>query len=263
MGAACPINDTRMSASVWYFWIPIQFRAHVSLVPPATLMCPAAFSTLKLALRHGLYSLHTSLGVRVESNISFKLSSCDCSCSIAETAPAMCTPMVLGRPFVSRDRCGVVMIGEVLSSREVEETNPIQRRRWTRLCPSPSRTRRGQQPEPRFQPSTTIMLRHALRYSNLTVRRAMHSSGRGLPSVSSRTVSTDVKHHPKSLPTLSMEGKVGITKNVQTLKDSLTGSKVCLVTGAARGLGLEFCRAFVQSYAMSLHLWISLCFIIS
>jgi len=39
---------------------------------------------------------------------------------------------------------------------------------------------------------------------------------------------------PKSLPSLSMQGKV------------------CVVTGAARGLGLEFCRAFVQSGCTSL-----------
>jgi len=38
----------------------------------------------------------------------------------------------------------------------------------------------------------------------------------------------------KSLPSLSMQGKV------------------CVVTGAARGLGLEFCRAFVQSGCTSL-----------
>ncbi|KAJ3512105.1 hypothetical protein NLJ89_g3721 [Agrocybe chaxingu] len=36
---------------------------------------------------------------------------------------------------------------------------------------------------------------------------------------------------PMTLPSFSMQGKV------------------CMVTGAARGLGFEFCRAFVQSYA--------------
>ena len=28
----------------------------------------------------------------------------------------------------------------------------------------------------------------------------------------------------------------------------LTNPKVCFVTGAARGLGFEFCRAFIQAY---------------
>ncbi|KAF8201771.1 hypothetical protein BJ912DRAFT_516567 [Pholiota molesta] len=39
---------------------------------------------------------------------------------------------------------------------------------------------------------------------------------------------------PMTLPTFSMQGKV------------------CMVTGAARGLGLEFCRAFIQSGCTSL-----------
>ncbi|KAJ3722776.1 hypothetical protein DFJ43DRAFT_1003877 [Lentinula guzmanii] len=37
------------------------------------------------------------------------------------------------------------------------------------------------------------------------------------------------------------------TKSPKTLSDFSMEGKVCLVTGAARGLGNEFCRAFVQS----------------
>jgi hypothetical protein len=33
----------------------------------------------------------------------------------------------------------------------------------------------------------------------------------------------------------------------------ITPSQVCLVTGAARGLGNEFCRAFIQSLVDALH----------
>ncbi|KAF9469235.1 hypothetical protein BDZ94DRAFT_1152482 [Collybia nuda] len=46
--------------------------------------------------------------------------------------------------------------------------------------------------------------------------------------------STAVTSGPRTLPSFSMEGKV------------------CMVTGAARGLGYEFCRAFVQSGCTSL-----------
>ncbi|PPQ98842.1 hypothetical protein CVT24_003396 [Panaeolus cyanescens] len=42
----------------------------------------------------------------------------------------------------------------------------------------------------------------------------------------------DANTHPMTLPSFSMAGKV------------------CVVTGAARGLGLEFCRAFIQSYGL-------------
>jgi len=41
-------------------------------------------------------------------------------------------------------------------------------------------------------------------------------------------------HPPKTMPSFSMQGKV------------------CMVTGAARGLGYEFCRAFVSSGCTSL-----------
>jgi len=47
-------------------------------------------------------------------------------------------------------------------------------------------------------------------------------------------VASGHKQQPRTLPSLSLEGKV------------------CIVTGAARGLGLEFCRAFIQSGCTSL-----------
>ncbi|CCM04434.1 uncharacterized protein FIBRA_06614 [Fibroporia radiculosa] len=42
-------------------------------------------------------------------------------------------------------------------------------------------------------------------------------------------------------------GVVAKASAVKTLPDFSMSNKVCMVTGAARGLGFEFCRAFVQS----------------
>ncbi|KIY60973.1 NAD(P)-binding protein [Cylindrobasidium torrendii FP15055 ss-10] len=47
--------------------------------------------------------------------------------------------------------------------------------------------------------------------------------------LSTRLMSTEVRKTPRSLPSFSMEGKVAV------------------LTGAGRGLGYEFCKAFVQS----------------
>lgn len=70
------------------------------------------------------------------------------------------------------------------------------------------------------------MLSTTLRQSrNLTALRGSCRTSSQLLACS-RALSTA---QPKVLPTFSMEGKT------------------CLVTGAARGLGYEFCRAFVES----------------
>jgi hypothetical protein len=54
----------------------------------------------------------------------------------------------------------------------------------------------------------------------------------------------------KTLPSLSMEGKVNNIRFITEISFINIGplGQVCMVTGAARGLGNEFCRAFIQSY---------------
>jgi hypothetical protein len=49
----------------------------------------------------------------------------------------------------------------------------------------------------------------------------------------------------KSLPSFSMEGKV--SNSLEAFPVTNGPDQVCMVTGAARGLGNEFCRAFIQS----------------
>lgn len=60
---------------------------------------------------------------------------------------------------------------------------------------------------------------------------------------------------PKTLPEFSLEGKVRARYQNQmpAIILRILGGQVCLVTGGARGLGNEFCRAFVNSCV----LWLS------
>jgi hypothetical protein len=55
---------------------------------------------------------------------------------------------------------------------------------------------------------------------------------------------------PRTLPSLSMERKVCTMSFFSSLKDGLLSFQVCLVTGAAKGLGNAFCRAFIQSFVL-------------
>jgi FlaA1/EpsC-like NDP-sugar epimerase len=54
----------------------------------------------------------------------------------------------------------------------------------------------------------------------------------------------------KTLPTLSLQGKVSndiFVRPTQKQVIQYMERQVCLVTGAAQGLGNEFCRAFMRS----------------
>ncbi|RPD66464.1 NAD-P-binding protein [Lentinus tigrinus ALCF2SS1-7] len=73
--------------------------------------------------------------------------------------------------------------------------------------------------------------------------RAVLSTPRAL-TVQTRLNSTDAA---AKLSAVAAKARV-----VKTLPDFSMSNKVCLVTGAARGLGNEFCRAFVQSGCTSL-----------
>lgn len=63
----------------------------------------------------------------------------------------------------------------------------------------------------------------------------------------SRNLSTGAHMPSKILPTLSLQGKVSNGIVFPTQKQVFMERQVCLVTGAARGLGNEFCRAFMRS----------------
>ena len=82
---------------------------------------------------------------------------------------------------------------------------------------------------------------------------AKHASSKALArpvAGHSRLASTDAAKSPMTLPSFSMQNKVGFFLYSQRGLDGANcdASQVCLVTGAARGLGNEFCRAFVESY---------------
>lgn len=54
----------------------------------------------------------------------------------------------------------------------------------------------------------------------------------------------------KTLPSLSLQGKVSndiVVRPTQKQVIQYVEIQVCLVTGAAQGLGNEFCRAFMRS----------------
>ena len=88
-----------------------------------------------------------------------------------------------------------------------------------------------------------------LRRSSVFAIRTPWSRGRPYAS-GDRWSSSVAQMAYKTLPTLSLQGKVSndvIVCPTQKQLMQYMGRQVCLVTGAAQGLGNEFCRAFMRS----------------